>query len=141
MRPETFGELANTWGGDLRRWPEAVRAEARAFAEANGVEAERLLFAARQLDAVLDASPTPAVSMALRERVLASAAGAGLRARAAWPGLRRLLWVGGAGWAAAACAGVVFGLSLGGDLAVETQVDAVFDQAAMAGLDDTEVLG
>ncbi len=81
------------------------------------------------------------MSAALRDRVIASAATAGLKARAAWPGLRKLLWIGGAGWAAAACAGVVFGTTLGGQLADDTQAFAVVDQALAGGLDDTEVLG
>ena len=72
---------------------------------------------------------------------IASAATAGLKARAAWPDLRKLLWIGGAGWAAAACAGVVFGANLGGHLATQAQADAVLDQALLSGFDETEVLG
>ena len=141
MTDTRFAELAQAWGGDLRRWPEAEREAARAWAGTNSVAAERALFYARQTDAALDASLRPVVSAALRDRVIASAATAGLKARAVWPGLKKLLWIGGAGWAAAACAGVVFGATLGSQIAADTQAFAVLDQALAGGLDDTEVLG
>jgi len=141
MTEGRIAELAEAWGGDVRRWPEGEREAARAWIEAHPDAADRALFEARQTDAALDAAPRLAVSAALRDRVIASAVGAGLRVRAAWPGLRRLLWLGGAGWAAAACAGVVFGAALSGHLALERQVEAVLDLASMTGLDDTAVLG
>lgn len=145
MNPARFRELADAFGGDLNRWPEPERAAAVAWVEADPLEAERALFAARQIDAALDASPRPVVSMVLRDRVIASAASAGLKARAAWPGLRRLLWIGGVGWAAAACAGVVFGANLSSHLATQAQVraqaEAMVDQALSVGFDETEVLG
>ncbi|MFC5346021.1 hypothetical protein ACETK8_04950 [Brevundimonas staleyi] len=133
-----FGELADAFGGDLRRWPEGERDAARAFADANPIEAERALFDARQTDAALFASVNPAVSMALRDRVLASAT---MRARAAWPSLRKLLWIGGVGWAAAACAGVMVGTTVSSHLATQTQADAAVEQAMLGGFDETEVLG
>lgn len=133
-----FGELAEAFGGDIRRWPEDVREAARAFADAHPVEAERALFDARQTDAALFASPNPVVSMALRDRVLASAT---MKARSAWPSLRKLLWIGGIGWAAAACAGVMVGTTLSTHLATQSQADAVLEQAMLGGFDETEVLG
>ncbi len=141
MDETRFGELADAFGGDVRRWPDEVRDAARAWIDAHPLEAERALFNARQTDAALYASPNPGVSTALRDRVLASAATSGLRARAGWPGLRKLLWIGGAGWAAAACAGVLFGANLGAHLATQAQADAVLDQAMLSGFDETEVLG
>lgn len=141
MNAERMRDLADIWGGDLRRWPSEARAAAIAFAEGAPAEAERALFAARQLDAALNQDPVPMVSAELRDRVIASAQAAGLRARAIWPGLRRLLWIGGAGWAAAACAGMVFGLTLTRQFETQSQVDAVFDQAVVGGLDDEAVLG
>ncbi len=141
MTETRFADLAEAWGGDIRRWPDSERDAARLWAEADPLAAERALFDARQTDAALDASPRMAVSLALRDRVLASAATAGLRARSAWPELRKILWIGGAGWAAAACAGVVFGTTLGGQMAADSQAFAVLDQALAGGLDDTEVLG
>lgn len=141
MNAERMRNLAEAWGGDLRRWPTVDREAAEAFSRTQPEAAERALFEARQLDAALDAAPRVVVSMELRDRVIASAQAAGLRARAVWPGLRRLLWIGGASWAAAACAGVMFGLTLTSDLERQAQLDLVFDQASVGGLDDTAVLG
>jgi hypothetical protein len=141
MNAERMRDLAEAWGGDLRRWPTAEREAAEAFARIQPEAAERALFEARQLDAALDAAPRAVVSTELRDRVIASAQAAGLKARAAWPGLRRLLWIGGASWAAAACAGVMFGLTVTSDLESQAQLDLVFDQASVGGLDDTGVLG
>lgn len=141
MTEARFTDLAKAFGSDLRRWPQGELAAARAWANADPVAAERALFDARQTDAALNASPRPVVSNALRDRVIASAASAGLSVRTVWPGLRRLLWIGGAGWAAAACAGMMFGASMGGRLAEDTSAFAVVDQARAGGLDDTEVLG
>lgn len=141
MDAARFGELAQAWGGDLRRWPESVRDVAGVWAEAHPFEAERALFDAHGIDALLDASPRPVVSMALRDRVIASASTAGFKARAVWPDLKKMLWIGGAGWAAAACAGVVFGAGLSGHLAAQSQAEAVIDQAMLVGFDETEILG
>ncbi len=134
--------LADIWGADLRRWPAADAEAAARWTAANPALAERALFAARQLDAALDESPQPTVSMALRDRVIASAGAAGLRVRTGMgAALKRLFWIGGVGWAAAACAGVIFGSSLGSQRAAEIQTDLVLEQAMVAGLDDTMVLG
>lgn len=139
MNAERLQHLTEAYGADHRRWPEGERAEARAWLAAR--DADRLLFDARQADAALDASPRPAVSIALRDRVIASAIAAGLtprKARIVWD---RLLLVFGAGWAAAACAGVVAGANLSLHLTADVQTDAVLYQASLAGVDDTEVLG
>lgn len=135
-------ELADIWGGDLRRWPLADAEAARAWTVVNPGLAERALFEARQLDAALDASPRPAVSTALRDRVIAASGMAGLKARQGLSAaLKRLFWIGGVGWAAAACAGIVFGTTLGSQMAAEQQTDLVLEQALVTGLDDTTVLG
>ena len=134
--------LADIWGADLRRWPAADAEAAARWTAANPALAERALFAARQLDAALDESPQPTVSMALRDRVIASAGAAGLRVRTGMgAALKRLFWIGGVGWAAAACAGVMVGATVSGHLAAQSQADAVLEQALLGGLDDTEVLG
>jgi len=134
--------LADIWGGDLRRWPAHQAEAAQAWASVHPQEAERALFEARQLDAALATSTAPAVSMALRDRVVASATTAGLKVRAGLPkALKRLFWIGGVGWAAAACAGVVVGTTLGGQLLAERQTEIVLEQAMVGGLDDAAVLG
>ncbi len=141
MTAERLNQLAEAYGADWRRWPEHERASARVLIAADPSAADRLLFAARQVDAALDASPPPAVSAALRDRVLASALAAGLSPRKARRTLGRLAWLFGAGWAAAACAGVVAGANLTLHLTADEQADAVLYQAALTGVDDTEVLG
>ena len=52
-----------------------------------------------------------------------------------------MAWLSGAGWAAAACAGVVFGINLTSRLTADVQADAVLYQASLTSADDTEVLG
>jgi hypothetical protein len=121
--------------------PRLERKAAEALVASDGPWAERLLFDARQTDAALDASRQPTVSMALRDRVIASAMAAGLsprKARVFWD--RLVLWF-GAGWAAAACAGVIAGASLTPHLTADAQADAVLYQSSLSGVDDTEVLG
>lgn len=73
MDAERFEALTAAYGADPRRWPLAEQAAADAFRAADKARAERILFEARLVDAALDASPTPQVSQALREAVLASA--------------------------------------------------------------------
>ncbi len=131
--------LIDAYGGDLRRWPEDEREAARALLALDAEARDRLEEAA-ELDAVLDASPRPAASADLRDRVIASAASAGLKPRERFH-IGRLLWWSGAGWAAAACAGVVFGIGLTTHVTADAQADAVLYQAALAGVDDVEVLG
>ena len=141
MNADRLKILAETYGADRRRWPLAERAAADTLVARDPATAERLMFDARQTDAALDASPRPAASAALRDRVIASAMAAGLsprKARVVWD--RLVLWF-GAGWAAAACAGVIAGANLTQHLTADDRADAVLYQAGLAGVDDTEVLG
>lgn len=140
MTPERLSELADAHGGDLRRWPAGERALAESLLAARP-ELRARLDAAAALDALLDVAPRAAVSNALRDRVLASALEAGLHPRARGFGLDRLVWALGAGWAAAACAGVVAGVGLTGHFTADAQAEAVLYQATLGGVDDTEVLG
>lgn len=141
MNAERLKQLAEAYGAYKRRWPEAERKAAEALIASDGPWADRMLFEARQTDAALDASARPMVSNALRDRVIASAMAAGLsprKARLVWD--RLVLWF-GAGWAAAACAGVIAGASLTPHLTADAQADAVLYQSSLSGVDDTEVLG
>ena len=142
MTYERFETLADAYGGDLRRGPEAEREAGRALLNADP-RAAAVLAEADGLDALLDAAPRAVASHALREAVIAGAAGAGLgaglRARRRGPG--PMAWLSGAGWAAAACAGVVFGINLTSRLTADVQADAVLYQASLTSADDTEVLG
>lgn len=142
MTSERFLALIAAWGADARRWPEDERAAVEAFAAARPEIARAALAEADAVDALLHLSRTAPPSIALRDRVIASAAGAGLKARREgrrW--LDRLTLAFGAGWAAAACAGVAAGVMMTTHLTADVQADAVLYQASLMGVDDTEVLG
>ena len=140
MNLDRFSDLTDAYGADLKRWPQAARAAAEALL-ATDARARLLRDEADVLDGLLDAAPRPVVSADLRARVLASVAEAGVKARPAWRFWSRLVWLSGAGWAAAACAGLAFGFSLTSSLTETKRADAVFYQASLGGADDTEVLG
>lgn len=142
MTAERFLALVAAYGADRRRWPEGERAAAEAFAAAHAEMARPNLDEADALDALLHRSPTPQVSTALRDRVLAAAASAGGRAgRAGRLWIDRLSLAFGAGWAVATCAGVVAGVMLTSHVTADAQADAVLNQALLLAVDDTEVLG
>ncbi len=142
MTAERFLALVAAYGADRRRWPEGECAAAEAFAAGQPDVSRPALAEADAVDALLHCSPTPQVSMALRDRVLAAAATAGGKAgRAGRVWLDRLSLVFGAGWAVATCAGVVAGVMLTGHLTADAQADAVLYQSSLLGVDDTEVLG
>ncbi len=109
MDAERFEQLAQAFGGDLKRWPHTEREAAEAFVLNHGETATRLLAEARELDHALDLAPMPAISADLRVRILAAAPKpvAGLAALLGTP--RRPAWAPWAGLAAACAAGVVFG--------------------------------
>lgn len=142
MTSERFLELVQAWGADRRCWPEAERAAAEAFAAARPDVAGPAMAEADEVDALLFASKTPLVSMELRDRVLAAATQASAQAgRTGRRWLDRLTLAFGAGWAAAACAGVVAGVLVAGHLTADLRADAVLYQATLSGVDDVEVLG
>ena len=135
MRIERLQALAEAYGGDLRRWPADQRAFAESLVAADPAARARLDQAAA-LDVLLDASPSVAPSADLTARVLRAAPGARAKSRP-----RRAVWFLGAGWAAAACAGVVAGVGLTRQMSADARADAVLYQATLSGVDDTEVLG
>lgn len=142
MTAERFLALVAAYGADRRRWPEGERAAAEAFAAARTDVSGPALAEADAVDALLHRSPTPQVSMALRDRVLAAAASAGGKAgRTGRMWIDRLSLAFGAGWAVATCAGVIAGVMLTGHLTADAQADAVLYQSSLLGVDDTEVLG
>jgi anti-sigma factor RsiW len=117
MTRARFEAILDAYGADPRRWPDAERAAAQAFAAADP-QAPALLAAAADLDGALHlAAPDPA-EPALREAIIASAKAA--------PARRRSLWWAGAGLSAAlagAAAGAVtvgvMAPGAGGELAAE----------------------
>ena len=99
-----FRALAEAYGGDISRWPEAERASAEAWLARNPREGAAELEAARALDDLLETWRTPEPAEALRNRVLIPAPAQVRHAR------RRafvLTLGGGAGLAAACLAGIL----------------------------------
>lgn len=99
-----FRALAEAYGGDISRWPEAERASAEAWLARNPREGAAELEAARALDDLLETWRTPEPAEALRNRVLIPAPAQVRQAR------RRafvLTLGGGAGLAAACLAGIL----------------------------------
>lgn len=142
MDADRLKALADCYGADPQRWPEGERASALAFIAADRLTADRILFEARQMDAVLDLAPSPVVSHDLRERVIARAAAQGLRPRSrARFSFDPLTWFSGAGVAAACAAGVLVGVNATSIATADERADAVLYQASLAGVDDLEVLG
>jgi anti-sigma factor RsiW len=133
MKAERLHELADAYGADLRRWPASERAFAESLIAADP-SLKAVLDQAAALDALLDAAPRPVPSAALTARILAAAPRAKNR-------LGKANWFLGAGWAAAACAGVVAGVGLTTHLTADARADAVIYQSSLTGVDDTELLG
>lgn len=143
MTSERFLALVAAYGADARRWPETERAAALALAAARPEAVAEALAEADAADALLYASRVAHPSTVLRDRVVASAAGAGLM-KARHEGRRwldRLALALGAGWAAATCAGIVAGVMMTTWLTADAQAEAVLYQAFLPGVDDAEVLG
>ena len=128
-----FEQIIDAYGADPRRWPDAERTEAGGFLAGSEAARERVAQEAA-LDAVLDAVPSPIPSDLLAARIL----------RAAPKGrslLDRVGWASGAGWAAAAAAGLVLGLSVGNQAVSAWQADTVLEQASVWSMDEMEYLG
>lgn len=141
MDQNRFQALAQAWGGDMRRWPESERAGAETFRVADPARAAAILAEAGAIDAWLDAAPPPQPSAALRDRVVAAAAGTvGLKPRRPLFA-RPAAWLSGAGWAASCAAGVMVGLQVTQQVHADLQADSVLYQASIPAYDDEEVLG
>ncbi|RAS23433.1 hypothetical protein [Paraburkholderia bryophila] len=94
MTPERFHQIVEAYGADARRWPQAERAAAQAWATLHRAEADAMLTEAASLDAWLAADKVEPPGAALRERVIR---GAPVRQ----PAAPRRWW-----WSGAAVAGV-----------------------------------
>ena len=137
-----LSELAAAHGADWRRWPEDARAGARALLAADPA-AERLLFEARQLDAMLDLAPRLEASADLRQRVIAAAPRSQRGLLTGWLGGRapaRSVWLSGAGLAAAVCAGLIVGEATVHRATAGLEADRVLYLASLDAVDDTEIL-
>lgn len=114
-----FEMLAEAYGADLRRWPAVERDAAALFASAEPEIARAILAEADDLDHLLFAAPSVVPSTALRQAVLAAAP----KARPDPRGLA--FWLSGAGFAAAAVAGVIVGTSAASLAVRDARTEAV----------------
>jgi anti-sigma factor RsiW len=137
MTLDDFERLAGTWGGDVARWPEHLRAEAAAMARAP--EAAAVLAEARELDQLLnDAAPEIAdarIDRAIRRVTvrLAQDTVQPSRAPRGWLGTLAENWFApAAGFACAALIGMLLGVAdpLGteqGEDDVHTMISMILD--------------
>jgi hypothetical protein len=113
MSPEMtsvrFAALAEAYGGEIARWPEGEREAARALLASHPEALAQVLADAAQLDRLLDLAPAQAPTAALLGRLIVDAP---QPAKA----VRRWVAAVGAvlGLSAAAFAGVLAGVALGG---------------------------
>ena len=115
MDARRFAALAEAYGGDLRRWPEAEREAATAFASSEtGLAISRR---ADTLDALLDSYGVPRPGKALHDTILRTADRYIVRRR------RQRFWWLGLGLAGIGLAGAIAGLALVTVVTPEVQPD------------------
>ena len=130
MTKAQFQALAEAYGGEIARWPAAVREAAAVLAAAHAEFAQAVLSRERRLDEALDTLPRAVASRELFERVVASAP-ARLR-RPRW-----LSWLVPAGVGTALAGATAAGLILGVQL---SQATAVSTEASAQAVTDLDVL-
>lgn len=140
MNRERLEQLIDAYGASPHRWPESERAAALRLLD-QAPDLERMRQAAAGLDHALDAAPRPRASMALHDRVLASAVQAARPRLFRFEILRPFAWLTAAGLMAATGAGAVSGLAMTTHLTADARAEAVYTQADFAVIDDAEVLG
>lgn len=138
MTPERFAALADAYGGDLRRWPEAEQAEAGRHLQA-APDAAGVLARAGDLDEVLSAYDAPGPSLQLYHRITAQIS-APPRAY-----LRLARWLSGLGVLGALAGGVAAGaavVALSGPARPDWDgLDGLYEQSSfggVAGLEDAK---
>jgi hypothetical protein len=139
MTLEEFRRLADTWGGDIGRWPVPRQVEARGLAGTE--EGASILAAARRLDTLLARAPdvTPEragrAALAVIQRIAAEGEGGSRQGAWAAPSWRPPNWLMPA--AGAACSALL-GLSLATMLPYRqsdeptTVLSAILDTGSMA---------
>lgn len=138
MRLDRFAALAEAYGGDVARWPEAEREAAAVLMAASPEATAPLLAAQSELDWALDSWRAPAASADLQAAILASAPTQ--RKPPAWRG-----WIWrtglGAGLMAAGVAGVMAGVVVSGATAPVGDLEVI--TAAVSAYDtlDVELVG
>lgn len=129
MTKEEFQALAETYGGEVARWPAALRDDAALLAAAEPAFTQTALAREASLDAALDALPRTQASTALYDRILADAPAVRRRHRL-WR-----LWLAPAGVGAALASVAAAGLILGVQLGERSAVSADASAQAVADLD------
>lgn len=109
MSVARFEALAESYGGEIARWPEGEREAARALLASDPEGLSPILAEASGLDHLLDLAPAQAVDAAMLGRLIAAAPQAPNTARRWFTGLSAAL-----GLSAAAFAGVLAGVAVGG---------------------------
>lgn len=104
MTPERFAYLADAYGADLRRWPDAEQAPAQALLRSGNVHARETLQQARWLDSQLDSYQPLVADAALVRQIRRSA----VRGESFWS--RYAGWLSPAGLVGVGIAGVVTGM-------------------------------
>jgi len=115
MDVKRFAALAEAYGGDLRRWPQAEREAASAFASSETGQA--ISRKAGTLDALLDSYSVPHPGRALHDSILQVANRHIVRRR------RQRFWWLGLGLAGIGLAGAIAGLALVTVVTPEVQPD------------------
>lgn len=124
MTPDRFAELAAAHGGDIGRWPQALREAARAALAADPHGLGAVLAAEADLDRLLDLAPAQSVDAALIGRLLEAAPKPRRSANAWWTGLAA-----GLGLAVATVAGVAVGVASGAGERLDRRADAILAAA------------
>jgi len=148
---ERLSLLLDVYGSHVDRWPPADRRAAQALLEVSANARERLA-AAQRLDTLLDQVAPPLPSAALRERVLASAPGAGTRRLVPRWRSRPMLIATASGFAMAASLAIWLlrapapGAPLGSDALAQLGVfdvptDALLSDTTLGFGDDTPAFG
>ncbi|MBY8948660.1 MULTISPECIES: hypothetical protein [unclassified Pseudomonas] len=102
MTPERFAYLADVYGADLHRWPDAERAGAQALLDSGNVHARDAVQQARWLDSRLDGHQPAFADATLVRQIRQSAP------RSFWS--RYASWLSPAGLVGAGIAGIVTGM-------------------------------
>lgn len=109
MTREQFQELAQAYGGEIARWPAALREDAALLAAAEPEFPGTVLAREASLDAALDALPRTPARAELYERIIAGAPAPRPRRWRPWLAPAGL----GAALAGVAAAGVLVGVQMG----------------------------
>lgn len=104
MTPHRLTELADAYGADLQRWPNAEREAAQSLLASGDTELAQVLRQASWLDAQLDRYTVPAASAQLVREIAASQA----REPSWWA--RSFSWLFGASFVGVGVAGIAAGI-------------------------------